>query len=145
MNWGNRIFFAFVAFMMFLGVLVYKAFQSQVQLVSPDYYKKEIAFQEQINKIDNERALDKSVHIEHNSKMDELHIIFPAELTVEGAKVNLYRPSDASMDRKWNLQPNRVSTHTLSTKMLASGLWIIKVEWRDQSKSYFKEQNIYLP
>jgi hypothetical protein len=145
MNWGHKIIFAFAAFMMFLGVLVYKACQSQVQLVSPDYYKKEIAFQEQINKIDNERALDKSVHIEHDSEMDELRIIFPVELQVEAANVNLYRPSDASMDRKWDLQADQVSTHTLSTKKLASGLWIIQVEWRDRSKSYFKEQNIYLP
>lgn len=145
MNWGNKIFLAFMAFLMFLGVLVYKSFQSQVQLVSPDYYQQEIAFQEQIDKIKNEKALEKSVSITHNWELDEFRIIFPLEMIVETGKLDLYRPSDASMDRSWDLQLDQEHTHKVSTQSLASGLWMVQIEWQDQSKSYYKELNIYLP
>lgn len=145
MNWGYRIFFAFVAFTMFLGVLVYRSFQSKVNLVSQDYYKQEIVFQDKIDKISNERSLEHSVRIVQNSERNEFRIIFPLELAVQSGTIHLYRPSDASMDRSWDLQLDREHAHGISTKSLAGGLWIVQIEWRDQSKSYYKELNIYLP
>jgi len=145
MNWGHKIIFSFIAFTIFLGVLVYKSFQSKVNLVSQDYYKQEIVFQDQINKIENELALEKSVSIVHNSRLNELLIIFPRELEVKSASLTLYRPSDASMDRSWNLQLDQENADKISTESLSGGLWQVQVEWSDQSNSYYKEQNIFLP
>lgn len=145
MNWGHKILFSFIAFTMFLGVLVYKSFQSKVNLVSQDYYKQEIVFQDQINKIENELALEKSVGIVHNSRLNELLIIFPRELEVKSASLTLYRPSDASMDRSWDLQLDQENADKISTESLSGGLWQVQVEWSDQSTSYYKEQNIFLP
>ena len=145
MNWGHKIIFSFVAFMIFLGILVYKSFQSKVNLVSQDYYKQEIVYQDQINKIENELALEKSVSIVHNSRLNELLIIFPRELEVKTSRLTLYRPSDASMDRSWNLQLDQENADKISTESLSGGLWQVQVEWSDQSNSYYKEQNIFLP
>lgn len=145
MNWGHKIIFSFIAFTIFLGVLVYKSFQSKVNLVSQDYYKQEIVFQDQINKIENELALEKSVSIVHNSRLNELLIIFPRELEVKSASLTLYRPSDASMDRSWDLQLDQENADKISTESLSGGLWQVQVEWSDQSTSYYKEQNIFLP
>lgn len=145
MNWGYKIIFSFIAFTIFLGVLVYKSFQSKVNLVSQDYYKQEIVFQDQINKIENELALEKSVSIVHNSRLNELLIIFPRELEVKSASLTLYRPSDASMDRSWDLQLDQENADKISTESLSGGLWQVQVEWSDQSNSYYKEQNIFLP
>lgn len=145
MNWGHKIIFSFIAFTIFLGVLVYKSFQSKVNLVSQDYYKQEIVFQDQINKIENELALEKSVSIVHNSRLNELLIIFPRELEVKSASLTLYRPSDASMDRSWDLQLDQENADKISTESLSGGLWQVQVEWSDQSNSYYKEQNIFLP
>ena len=145
MNWGHKIIFSFVAFMIFLGILVYRSFQSKVNLVSQDYYKQEIVYQDQINKIENELALEKSVSIVHNSRLNELLIIFPRELEVKTSRLTLYRPSDASMDRSWNLQLDQENADIISTESLSGGLWQVQVEWSDQSNSYYKEQNIFLP
>jgi len=145
MNWGHKIIFSFVAFMIFLGILVYRSFQSKVNLVSQDYYKQEIVYQDQINKIENELALEKSVSIVHNSRLNELLIIFPRELEVKTSRLTLYRPSDASMDRSWNLQLDQENADKISTESLSGGLWQVQVEWSDQSNSYYKEQNIFLP
>ncbi len=145
MSWGTKIILAFVLFALFLGGLVYRAYQSKVHLVAPDYYQQELAFQQKIDKIENERALDQSVLIEHQSQSKELLIRFPADFPVKSAHLALYRPADASLDRQWQLQLDQDNTQLLSTRDLASGLWQAKLEWRDDQKAYFKEQNIYLP
>ena len=145
MNWGTKITIAFVAFAMFLGVLIYRVYQSKMHLVAHDYYQQELAYQEQIDKLENERALQKSVDIQLDADLKNLLISFPEELEVQSGQLVLYRPSNASLDRRLKLQLDQNNSQTLSTKDLASGLWQIKVEWQDQSHAYLKEQNLYLP
>jgi len=145
MNWGYKIFLSFVVFTMFLGVLVYRSLQAKVNLVSKDYYKKEIMFQDHIDKMANELALEQSVSIVHNSKSNLLLIEFPKELEVKKARLTLYRPSNASMDRVWELQLSLDNVFEIATTSLSSGLWIAQMEWSNQTKSFYKEQNIFLP
>lgn len=145
MNWGFKIFAAFLAFAVFLGVLIYRTYQSKVHLVAPDYYQQELAFQDQIDKLENEKALKFSVSIEHDDRLRQLLISFPSNLEIKSAEVALYRPSDAGMDRQWKLQLGENNSQSLSTENLASGLWQVKLEWQDGSKAYLKELNLYLP
>ncbi len=145
MNWGSKITIAFLAFAMFLGVLIYRVYQAKIHLVADDYYEQELAYQEQIDKLENEQALEKSVDIELKSELKILSIRFPKNLAIESGHLELYRPSDASLDRKWKLKLDQDNTQILSTKNLASGLWQVKIEWRDQSNAYLKQENLYLP
>ena len=145
MNWGAKITIAFVAFAIFLGILIYRVYQSKIHLVAPDYYKKELAYQDQIDKLQNERALTKSVNIELDQQLQSLLISFPEELKVKSGYLELYRPSDASMDRKWKLQLDNDNSQALSVRDLAPGLWQVKLEWQDNSKAFLREENIYLP
>ena len=146
MNWGYKIAITFVAFVLFLGVLVYRSFQAKVNLVAPDYYKQELVFQDHINKIENEQALEHSASISHDGSLEELTIGFPMNLEVSAGQLALYRPSDASMDRRMELKLTSENYLKVSTADLAGGLWTVKLEWQDQSaKSYFKEQNVFFP
>ena len=47
-NWGWGIFIVLVLFIAFIGNLVYKSSQVRVDLVSENYYEKEIKYQHQI-------------------------------------------------------------------------------------------------
>jgi hypothetical protein len=49
------------------------------------------------------------------------------------------------MDRSWDLQLDQENADKISTESLSGGLWQVQVEWSDQSTSYYKEQNIFLP
>ena len=145
MNWGTKIILAFLAFAVFLGILIYRVYQSDMDLVAPDYYQQELVFQEQIDKIENERSLKHSVSIEHNPNLERLFIKFPADADVASAELALYRPSDASLDLKWQLELDQNNSQAVSTAELATGLWQLKLEWQDRSRAYLKQQNIYLP
>ena len=145
MNWGVKILLAFLAFVVFLGILIYRVYQANMQLVAPDYYQQELVFQDQIDKLRNERALKHSASIEHDAKLNRILISFPENVEIASAEVALYRPSDAALDLKWQLKLDKDNSQAISTEQLASGLWQVKLEWQDQSKGYLKEQNIYLP
>ncbi|OYZ47929.1 MAG: hypothetical protein B7Y19_07425, partial [Sphingobacteriales bacterium 24-40-4] len=58
MNWGNKLVVVFVAFALFMGYMVYRALSTKYDLVSKDYYKDELRYQERIDGVKNAVALD---------------------------------------------------------------------------------------
>ena len=58
MNWGKSIIAAFLFFALFIGVLVFICMKQEVSLVSKDYYKDEINYQQQIERLNNAEHLE---------------------------------------------------------------------------------------
>lgn len=145
MNWGYKVVIAFVAFGIFLSILIYRTFQSDVQLVAPNYYEQELVYQQQIDKVSNEKALRNSVDISYHSQSGQLLIKFPPTHLISEAQVVLYRPSDATMDRTWKLTPDQSGLQSLPLDDLANGLWQVHLEWQHGERTYLKQQNIFLP
>ena len=145
MNWGNKIIFAFMLFVVFLGVLVYRSVNNNVQLVAPDYYEQELTYQDEIDKLKNEKELTESVDIRMDASSDRLYIDFPESHQVQVGKLIMYRPSDASMDVSYSLDVDHENQAVLFTGDLATGLWKVQLEWANGTKAYLKEQNIFLP
>jgi len=50
MNWGNKLVLVFIVFGAFIGYLVYQAVNTKYDLVSKDYYKDELRYQEKIDR-----------------------------------------------------------------------------------------------
>ena len=97
-NWGTGILLFIIFFFLAMSGFVYYAFQQPVNLVEDDYYKKELEFEEHINKIRNTNALDEKVAvIQHNKS---LSIEFP--YLFSGSEVTgivyFYRPSNFKLD-----------------------------------------------
>ncbi len=145
MNWGYRIVVAYLLFMGILGVLAVKSFRSKVNLVAPDYYRQELAYQQQIDKIANAASLKQPVTIEVLDEIHTLTITFPASHLGLTGQVTLYRPSNAALDRIWKLAPNNENQQLIPLQELANGLWKVKVEWQVKDKSYYQQKNIYVP
>ena len=58
MNWGNKIAIAYSSFVIFMVILVISCVkQNGIFLVSEDYYKQEIQYQDRIDNISNTRQL----------------------------------------------------------------------------------------
>jgi len=144
MNWGYKIFVAFLLFGLFLSVLIYRTFQSKVQLVAPDYYQQELEYQDQIDKVNNEQSLTKSANIVLDRDQGKLLVEFPENHLVTEATVSLYRPSDATLDRSWKFSPDGDGTYGFDINGYASGLWEVHLEWKEGTKSYLKRQNVFL-
>lgn len=143
MNWGYKITFAFTAFVLFIGMLVFKSFQQNIDLVAEDYYQQELQYQQQIDKISNTQKLKGSISF---SQQDQhLVIQFPhtQQHQLEGS-IQLFRPSDARFDISTQLSLNQEQTQRIPTAELLKGHYKIKLDWTDGSKSYYLEESVYI-
>lgn len=145
-NWGTGIVLAFIAFISFI---LYFIIQMSVNkkfdhdLVTEDYYKKELEYQADIDKEKNSQLLKEKITWK---KTDTgLLISFPKDLEEKhiSGKVFLYRPSNKQLDFE---TPVSISNHNLliPDSRLLDGRWNIKIDWKYKESSYlFKEEISY--
>jgi hypothetical protein len=135
---------AFAGFALFIGNMVRQAMQTDVDLVSKDYYQQEIAYQNHINQVKATRQLADQVTIIHAATAGQLSLVFPAgSLAASGkGQVRFFRPSDARLDFTLPLQLNQQGQQHIRTAALAKGRWRVQLSWQADGQDYFLEQDI---
>jgi hypothetical protein len=145
MNWGWKIFFIIAGFVLFVMFMVFKAMQQDFHLVYEDYYDKEIKYQGEIDKIKNARDLEDGLKIEYFLKEDKVKFTYPSvqRKSIKGS-IYFFRPSDASLDTFFPIQPGQDGIQIISVGSFKKGLWQVKVNWTFGSEEYQQETNIIL-
>jgi hypothetical protein len=141
MNWGKWIIVSFVLFAGFIGTLVTVCMRAEVGLVSKDYYKEELEFQKQIVRIENTSALESKPAIVAGKGIIEITFDF-SEL--ETGELILFRPSDAALDKKFQLSTTGNQLQQFPTDQLDPGMYRARMQWTKQGKEFYYEQVIYL-
>ena len=144
MNWGWKIALAYIAFVALTLFMVFNSMQHDVNLVADDYYRQDLEYQQQIDRIQNTKGLSQPVHIALKGK--ELSLQMPADIDhfgVEGV-VHMFRPSDFKMDRTIPIKLTDDRNQVIPLDDFAGGLWKVKVTWKSNGLEYFKEDNIVL-
>lgn len=143
-NWGTGIVLAFVLFIGFILYFVIKTSTDttyEYDLVAEDYYKDELEYQNQIDKIENTKKLKEKVLFDTTE--EGVLITFPTELTPKDIKglVSLYRPSNQILDREI---PLSLSKHSLliPKKVLVGGRWDIFIDWSYKDTKYLNKKSI---
>lgn len=138
MNWGVKITLVYIAFVVGMLTLVFKARSEKIELVAPDYYEQELAYQQRIDAIQNAAQLSGAVAVSEVS--EGVEITFPYEISLaETGTVRVYRPSDSSLDKEFALLPTSANTQLIPRSLLEQGLYNIKVEWKAAGKQYYSE------
>ena len=146
MNWGAGIVLAiisFVGFILFLVITMSTDEAYRHDLVTEEYYKTELGFQDQLDKESNSRNLSENLSIQKTK--EGLIIRFPKDLNPSQitGKMFLYRPSNKQLDSEI---PLSLSSHQLLVpdNRLVGGRWNILIDWTYANESYFfKEEIIY--
>ena len=142
--WGVGIAVVYGAFMVIMiGIVVASRFQP-VDLVSRDYYDKEITYQKQIDRMQRSQQEGMVLTIDHNIGDGKLTVTFPAGFSnkVVTGHLKLFRPSSAALDR--NFEISSIASQQFDAGKLARGLWKIKVDWQVDSLQYYHEQELYV-
>ncbi|NQU68794.1 MAG: FixH family protein [Candidatus Marinimicrobia bacterium] len=133
-----------IAFVLFLiSVLVFSLFQD-ANLVEPDYYSEDQAYQSKIDALTRTHQLESTINVRYNSSVGIL-INIPelyANQQVTG-KIQLYRPSDHLLDRYYNLTPS-AGEQVISTNGLLSGLWVVKISWLMDGMDYYSQTQVVI-
>ncbi len=145
-NWGWAMVIAMGAFMIFILQFVYRAFTDdklEHHMVSEDYYKDELYYQVEIDKMNNASKLTNNVTAE---RIDNgMQITFPNELEQNKISGTIYfqRPSDKRIDFTREIQLVN-NTMTITDDKLINGRWNVKIDWKYDGEEYmFKQKMVY--
>ena len=142
MNWGTRIVFSFIAFMAVIITMVIISMRQDVSLVATDYYKQEIAYQSQIDKLKNANEDSQSI-VTFDYRAAERTLWLTSGDKAKG-ELHFYRPSDASQDVKYQFEVDGEQGFKMSTAAFATGLWKVKLTWRSADKDYYMEKTVVI-
>ena len=141
MNWGYKILLVYAVFVAGILFLVFKSSSQKMDLVTTDYYAKELKFQQKIDETNRANALSAPVICE--IKNNELFILFPKDFS--GKKLTgeamLYCPSDEAKDTKQNftMQDAPVIVSIPSTE---KNEYELHLSWQADGLNYYFEKKI---
>ena len=129
-NWGTGIAIGYTTFVVFIGVMVYKAFGEDFDLVTEDYYAQEIKFQDKIDSKARAEKLDGNLQTIVEGK--NLKILFPQKDIPLKGSINCFRPSDESKDFTETFTIEN-GAYSIPLSKFIKGKYLIKVEWSESA------------
>ena len=131
----------FILFAAFIGTLVTVCMREDISLVAPNYAKQELAYQEQIDRMDRTASLAiKPVITVHSYTVQ---ITFDSTTNIQHGTVELFCPSNTKMDRKFNLESGDNEFYR-DVSQLLPGMYRLKLNWNVEGKDYYLEEIINL-
>src|SRR5690606_26155427 len=100
-NWGTAIVLAIMSFMTFILYLVITMTTNQEfnhDLVTEEYYKQELTFQDQLDREANSQKLTTNIIVAKTA--EGIQVSFPSDLDLTAIKgeISMYRPSNKEQD-----------------------------------------------
>jgi hypothetical protein len=133
LNWGHKLILGFLVFAGMMSFLVYQSMTTHYDLVSKEYYKDELQYQQVIDATTRANQLSSKVNIEQ--KDNTLVIQLPDEMnhaTVKGA-IWLYCPDDARKDKKIPLQ---AAMQQIDARQFLFGKYLARISWEANQQQY---------
>lgn len=145
MNWGTGVVIAMILFMAFILSFVYKSVvmkEYQHELMSEDYYRDELHYQEEIDKINNASELEENVKIIRSE--NGILIEFPEGLDSDQitGKISLLRPSNKKLDLIVDIAL-KSSKQLIQEDQLVSGKYLVIIDWKNGEDEYMFKDNLF--
>ena len=133
---GNVIMAGFFCMVLFMSFLVYKCMMQRTDMVSGDYYQKELHFQENINAQANAASYEFKISVNDQG----FELIIPKELAgqMQDASISFYCAADSRQDKLVNLDAGNVF-FSIITKVWKKMKYIAKISLVSEGKKYYKE------
>ena len=140
MNWGNKILLVFLVFATGIFYLVYRSMHVNYELVSKEYYKDEIRYQEIIDA--SKRADELSKKIEINQTGNVIAVQLPDEMKNEkvAGVMWFYCAADEKKDRRIAMQLDEHGAQEIAKEKFLPGSYVVKFDWTSKSTRYYAEE-----
>lgn len=138
-NWGWRIVIFYSSFVVFMLFMVYLTTTQKIELVTNDYYAKELNHQQQIDKTNRANNLPEKLSWQVTDETVVLR--FPLSLVPQGisASILFYRPSESAKDVALECTPDSNGIFSISKSNLHKGVYQIQVDWKAGEETYYSE------
>ena len=139
MTWGTKLLLVFAAFALLMSTLVYMCMKQNFELVSKDYYKDELRYQDKIEGMNN---VNKIGNVTIKEEEDKVSIQLPKEvqgLALTGEAL-FYCNANSTKDRTLPLQVNDEGLMLIDKSKLAKANYVVKVNWQIGKDQYYTEK-----
>ena len=125
-----------------VGFLIF-ALGIDTDLVSENYYVEELAYQQQIDRIQNTRRLADPLRMELRES-GFLVLQFPAEIPTSriSGTILLFRPDDKNRDTRIPIRVDEERRQFVDMSGLKKGNWNVKVIWNNHTERYYNEMPV---
>jgi len=140
LNWGHKLMLVFLVFVGMMSYLVYRCIKTNYDLVSTEYYKEELSYQQVIDGASRANQLRNKIGIAQNG--NEIVLQLPDEMkntTVKGTAWFYYAP-DAKRDRQIALNPDAKGIQSINSSQFFPGSYTVKVKWESKGQQYYSEE-----
>ena len=145
-NWGTGLaiwLVLFIGFILYFVIRISTEKKYDYDLVTEEYYKKELVFQKEMDDEENSNSLKSNIVGEKTA--EGWLLTFPGNIDfsrIEGT-VFLYRPSNKQMDFQLPLNLSN-SDLLIPDKLLVPGRWNTIVRWSYEGEDYlYKKEIVY--
>ncbi len=135
-NWGTGIAIFMTAFIVFILTFVYKSFTNDKydhHLVSEEYYKDEINYQQEIDAKANAKTLKTKVKIKNVA--GGIQVTFPSDYKITEGTVKFQRASNEKLDFEVPIKLENNSM-LISKKKIVKGMYNVKISWKANNTKY---------
>ncbi|MEO7769157.1 MAG: FixH family protein [Ferruginibacter sp.] len=143
MNWGHKIILVYAVFVAGMLFLAFKSSKQNIELVTEDYYAKELVYQQKIDETKRAELLSAPVSV--TITQHELSIRFPKDFLGKpiSGEATIYCPSDEKKDMR---QPFNVMDNALMISIPANyhGLNYVKLNWSVAGVNYYCERKLII-
>lgn len=140
MNWGNKLLLVFVGFAGLICYMVYRCVLTPVNLVTSEYYKDELSYQDVIDATRNANALSTNTSIVQEAS--NITIQLPDEMKQHQVKGSIlfYCPSNIANDRHLDISVNAQAKQLIDIRKFTKGNYMVKIEWSENNRHYYTEK-----
>lgn len=138
-NFGHKVMLGFCAFAGMMIYLVFQCMNTKFDLVSKEYYKDELQYQQVIDGITRANHLSRKATVAQVN--NNIVIQLPAEMKQAGVTgtVWFYCANNAQKDQQLPLQVNSNATQTISSSQFIPGNYTVKFSWKQNDQLYYSE------
>ena len=143
MNWGYKILVVYALFVAGILFLVFKSSTQKMDLVTTDYYAKELKYQQKINETERVNALSAPISCEVIANQIQIH--FPKDfkgINIIGEAV-LYCPSDEEKDTKHPFDIKDLPV-VIQLPENSHGQYELHLTWQANGINYYLEKKLFL-
>jgi len=144
LNWGVGIVITiacFIGFIMFFVIKMSTDKKYDHDLVTEEYYKQELAYQDQIDAQQNSARLAKNIQVEVTA--EGIQIMFPSEKQNIKGEVSLYRPSNKKLDLEIPISLENQQM-LIPVEKLVEGKYKLSINWKSNKTTYLYKKDLQI-
>ena len=140
MNWGQKLILVFVVFASGMIYLAYRCTRINTDLVSREYYKDELRYEDVIDGMRSANALSSKTRIVQQN--ETIIVQLPKEMKNKKVIGNIwfYCAADAKKDRHLPIAMDAEAFQQIDKKIFLPGRYTVKLDWMTKNNHYYSEQ-----